>query len=690
MRMIHRSILAFMLLASCGSMLLAAGRALPGDAEAATHGDEAASLQLVRETARAEPDFIFRQYNLGVLSHYSYMLASDGEAMIVDPARDVARYLADADELGIRITTVYLTHSHADFVAGHTELLRATNATIVVNAATRAGYAHRAVKEGDAIAIGRLRGVIMETPGHTPDSTCLYVYAGPDAKTPTLVLTGDTLFIGSVGRPDLMGKGMAAATLAEMGFHSWKDKLSKLPDPVQIYPAHGAGSLCGAHLSDQPVSTIGEQKQVNPYLKYTTLASYVMAVLDGLPEAPQYFAHNAKINHDGPPLVAWNRIDPTPLEPSAAAAAAGNGAWLLDVRDAREFAGAHPRGAINIGIRGRFETWTGIMIPWGEPFILVGSDGEVREAAFRLHRIGYDQPAGRLAGGMAAWQQAGLPAQSVQLVKPRDLYGEMQSGSAPLILDVRLPSEWMGVRIGQTLNIPISKLAADHTRLDPRMPVLAVCNSAYRSSMAAGVLQKAGFEDVRNMEGGGEAWIEAGLPTLGTGAAHAAPSTATAAAPASERVTLNLPDIISPQDLTRRIADLPGSFDIVDIRPGWQFAEYHIPGAVNTSPARVLDDANLVNDTRPLVVVCRDGLISAAVAGQLVLKGHRPVRVLAGGVTRYYDEVARPAGIASDPVPMKTPPATPPTMAPAAQPATPPAIPPAPAPAAPRKKSAGC
>jgi rhodanese-related sulfurtransferase/glyoxylase-like metal-dependent hydrolase (beta-lactamase superfamily II) len=663
-----------------------AGKGLPGDAEASTHGDEAASLQLVQETERKGSDFLFRQYNLGVLSHYSYLIASEGQAMVVDPARDIARYLKDADQLGVRITTVYLTHSHADFVAGHTEFIRATNAVIVVNAATKAGYPHRAVKEGDEIVLGKVRGVVVETPGHTPDGTCLYVHHPSDAKVPKLVLTGDTLFIGSVGRPDLLGKGMSAATLAEMGFRSWKDKLSKLPDDVEIYPAHGAGSLCGAHLSDKPVSTFGEQKRVNPYLQYNDLSGYVMSVVDGLPEAPQYFAHNAKINHDGPPLVDWSRTEPKALSPAEASAAADKGAWIVDVRDAKAFSSAHPRNAINIGIRGRFETWTGIMVTWADPFILVGSDEDVREAAFRLHRIGYDDPAGYLAGGVAAWQKAGLPSQSVQLVKPAELHKQMQAGAAPIILDVRLPSEWMGIRIGQTLNIPISKLATDHIRLDPRMPVLAVCNSAYRSSMAAGVLQKAGFADVRNLEGGGEAWIEAGLPTLGSGSAH---GEASAGAPAG--VKLNLPEIVSPEDLARRVSDLPGSFDIVDVRPAWQFAEYHIAGSVNMPPERAMSNPALVADTRPLVLVCRDGLISAAIAGQLVQKGQRPIRVLAGGVARYHDEIERPAGIASSPTPMKAPAAAAPsaTPAPAREPSAPAPIP-APAPAAPKKKSAGC
>jgi len=436
-------------------------------------------------------------------------------------------------------------------------------------------------------------------------------------------------------------------------------------------------------LSDKPVSTFGEQRQVNPYLKYKDLYGYVMAVVDGLPEAPQYFAHNAKINHDGPPVVDWDQKIPKALGPADASAATDKGAWLVDVRDAKPFAVSHPKGAINIGIRGRFETWTGIMVPWGEPFILIGSEDEVQEARFRLFRIGYDNPAGYLAGGVSAWQQAGLPVQSVPLVKPAELYKQMHAGTSPIVLDVRLPNEWMGIRIGQALNIPISKLAEEHVRLDPRMPVLAVCNSAYRSSMAAGVLQKAGFADVRNLDGGGDAWIEAGLPTLGSDSAHGAAPAAAAS------VKLNLPEIISPEDLARRVSDLPGSFDIVDVRPAWQFAEYHIPGSVNMPPEQAMNNAGLVTDSRPLVMVCRDGLVSAAIAGQLVQKGQRPIRVLAGGVARYYDEIARPTGIASTPTPMKTAPAAAPVAAPAKTPAPGPTAP-APAPAAPKKKSAGC
>jgi rhodanese-related sulfurtransferase/glyoxylase-like metal-dependent hydrolase (beta-lactamase superfamily II) len=667
------------------SALLAAtvhAASLPGDAEAASHGDEAASLQLVKETEQKTPDFVFRQYNLGVLSHYSYLVGSGGEALIVDPARDISRYLKDAQELGLKITRVYLTHSHADFVAGHMELAKAVGAEVIMNEAAKAGYPHKPVKDGDAIAFGTVRAVVVTTPGHTPDGTCLYVYHPATDANPAFVFTGDTLFIGSVGRPDLMGEGMSAAALAEMGYHSWNDKLATLPDETRFFPAHGAGSLCGAHLSDKPVSTIGEQRRGNVYLQHKDLASYIMAVIDGLPDAPQYFKYNAKMNHDGPPLVDWENTTPAALTPADANARMKKGAWLVDLRDAAGFAGGHFADAINIGVRGRFETWTGIMIPWGEPVILTGSDADMREAAFRLKRIGYDAPAGYVPGGVEAWRNAGLPVRTVRLMKPADLYRQMQAAAAPLIVDVRLPSEWMGLRIGNVLNMPLNRLFIDGKRLSKEMPVLTVCNSAYRSSMGAAVLLKMGFTDVLNMEGGSEAWIEQGLPTLGSTAAGAP------AAPAG--VYINLPEPIVPEELAKRQMDLPGTYAVVDIRPAWQFAEFSVPGSVNTPVEQVLNSPVLLADKRPLVLVCRDGTISATVAGALIQKVQRPVRYLTGGATRYYDEIMRPAGIVSGST-MLPGGKTPAPAAPAAvQPAAPAAPAAAPAPAAPRKKSAGC
>ncbi len=661
-------------LAGAGKPLTAA---LPGDSEAAAHGDEAASLQLVKETEIQNPDFIFRQYNLGVLSHYSYLVASQGEAMIVDPARDISRYLEDAQKLGVKITRVFLTHSHADFVAGHSELAKATGATILIGKAAQAGFPHEPLEDGSLIAFGKVKARVLTTPGHTPDSTCLLIES---PVTPGLLLTGDTLFIGSVGRPDLMGGTISAAELASMAWDSWTLKLSKLPNETRIFPAHGAGSLCGAHLSDKPDSTLGEQKRDNAYLQYKDRNSFIMAMISGLPDAPQYFSHNAKMNHDGPPLVAWDANMPPLLSPSEARQKEEAGGWLIDLGDAEAFAAGHAANAINIGIRGRFETWTGIMVPWGAPFVLVGSDEEVREAAFRLHRIGYDAPAGYLAGGTAAWKGAGQPVATITLVRPAELAERIKEGKAPILVDVRLPSEWMGLRIADNmLNYPINTLASDSRRLAKAMPVMTICNSAYRSSMGAAILQKEGFTDVYNLEGGSEAWIDAGLPTLGAAPAQGA------ALPAPG-VYLKLPEPMSSADLARRLMDLPGSLEVVDIRPAWQFAEYHVPSAQSVPVEQLLNNPAYLVDKRPLVVVCRDGSISASVAGALMQKGTRPIRYLLDGTARYYDDIQRPGGIRSEaaPLPLAEPAVQPPPPGPASP------APAAPMPPAPRKKSAGC
>lgn len=628
------------LLSSSSVSIWAIEEKVEGDAEAAKHGYEAAYHQVIEE--ETGPDFLFRQYDLAVLSHYSYMIASGGEAMVIDPSRDVDRYIKDANKLGLEIRRVYLTHSHADFIAGHIELAQKTGAEIMINKDSGAGYPHTPVTDYDEITFGRIRTIVRLTPGHTPDGTCLFLYYPDTAKDPKLVFTGDTLFIGSVGRPDLMGGTMSAAELATMGYNTWQQVLSKVPHETKIYPAHGAGSLCGANLSDEPVSTFGEQWKQNPYFQYKDQATYVMSVLDGLPEAPQYFGHNAKMNKLGPVPVEALKKMPRELTSQEVERMALGGAWLLDVREAGLFSAGHIPGSINIPIRGRFETWVGTMIPWGKPFVIIGSEEEVKEAKFRLTRIGYDQPAGYLKGGIQAWKRDARPVKTVMLVKPHDLNEQIQMGSAPILVDVRLPKEWMGLRIAEKmLNMPINVLHLEAVRLDPAMPVMTICNSAYRSSMGASVLLKAGFKDVRNLEGGSQAWLEAGLPTYSSSKREGKEGGATSA-------YVELPERISARDLAQRLLDLPGSLDIVDIRPPWQFEEYHIPGSVNISVSEVLHDPALLIGKSPLVIVCRDGSVSAAVAGAIFSKSERPVRYLVGGVSRYWNEIMLPPGIVNE------------------------------------------
>lgn len=659
--------------------------ALPAaDPEASAHGDEASTLQVVEQVTL--PDFVFRQYTLGVLSHYSYLIGSGGEALIVDPARDIGRYLEDAKALGLKITRVYLTHSHADFIAGHMELAHAAGAEILVNEATGAQFPHTGVKDGHVLRFGKVRAVVRATPGHTPDGTCLFVHHPEETPAPRMVLTGDTLFIGSVGRPDLLEGSASSAQLAAMLYRSWTQILSKVPDETRIYPAHGAGSLCGVHLSDASFSTFGAQKAENPYLRNKDEASFVMAVLEGLRDPPQYFKHNAAMNRSGPPVIAGEAEDAQALSVTGLRAALNRGAWLLDVREAEAFASGHLPGAMSIPVRGRFESWTGIMVPWGAPVILTGGKGEVLEARARLHRIGVDRVEGLFPDSLDTWKQAGFPLETVTLVEPSALHRQMEQGKAPLIVDVRLPEEWMALRIGRVLNIPLDRLFEEaKKRLDPTMPVLMVCNSAYRSSLAAGIMQKLGFRDVRNLRGGSEAWLREGLPTLGAQPTEKAP-----AADAGGSGALPLPEGMSPGDLATRLMELPGSLDLVDLRPAWQFEAYRLPGSVNVGVEALLQNPAYGTSRRPLVLLCRDGFLSASLAGVLTSRSGRPVRYLRGGVARYYEEIVRPRGTLGD-----RPPAglsgEPPLQAPptGARDEKKEAVPPPP-PQPPKKRSAGC
>jgi hydroxyacylglutathione hydrolase len=307
------------------------------DTESASHGDEAASYQIVN--TYQYPGCRLVQFNLRVLSHYSYMLISGRNALVVDPGRDVFAYLDLAKKEKLKIMGVFLTHNHADFVAGHLELAKAADCHIYASAKSGDQFPHQALKEGSKIAVGEAVVKILETPGHTPDGLCGLVSPKKQPDKPNLILTGDALFIGSVGRPDLMGGTASAASLASQSYDTWTQKLSKLPDNLNIFPAHGAGSLCGAHLSDEPTSTLGAQKLANPYVKHKSRGAYIAAVLEGLPEAPHYFKHNAALNKKGPKLVNWQQ---TPVEKKPAKDVTDpDRFYMVDVRNAKEYAAGH-------------------------------------------------------------------------------------------------------------------------------------------------------------------------------------------------------------------------------------------------------------------------------------------------------------------------------------------------------------
>ena len=276
---------------------------------------------------------------------------------------------------------------------------------------------------------------------------------------------------------------------------------------MKVFPAHGAGSLCGAHLSDKPFSTIGEEKATNPYLKYKNRGEFVAALIQDLPEAPQYFKHNAALNKQGPPRVNWDE-GLTPEATPDKNLTDPEKVYVVDLRNADAYAAGHIPNSVNIALRGRLETWAGTMVPWGSRMVLVGSKEQLKEGILRLHRIGYTPEIITLE----QWKKAGMPVTVSQPVTPSALYELMQKGSAPLIVDVRLPTEWMALKIGTVLNLPLNHLAELSGKLDPEAPLVVVCNSAYRSSMAVGVLERKGFKTVRNLKGGSQAWIDAGLP----------------------------------------------------------------------------------------------------------------------------------------------------------------------------------
>jgi len=662
---LRASVIGFFLAGSAGQA------AAIKDAEAASHAD-AAAVQTVVNTYEFSGVKIV-QLNLAVLSHYSYFVVSGTEALMVDPDRDIQVYLDVAKKAGWTIKGVFLTHSHADFVAGHSEFAKALGCPVYQNKESGAKYAITALSDQQTIPWGEATLQFLATPGHTPDGMCALVFDKADKAKPRAVLTGDTLFVGSVGRPDLMGGAVSAATLAGMSYETWKNTLAKLDDSVIVLPAHGAGSLCGAHLRDEPSSTIGTERASNPYLQHASKNDFITAVLEGLPDAPQYFKHNAAMNREGPPLVAWSA--PLPLAPALDKTLTDiKASYVVDLRDAKSFAAGHIPNSVNIALRGRLETWVGIMVPWGSRTVLCGSGEELKEAVYRLHRVGYD-----IAGtvGFDAWGAARQPVLSNEPIGPQDLYRRMKDGTAPVIVDVRLPSEWMGLRIGNVVNLPLNLLGDfAAAKLDAHEPVVTVCNSAYRSSMGIGVLERKGFTKVASMVGGSEAWIEAGLPVI----QPAAPGGATTAQP--KRV-VKLPDRIDPSALKRLLVDLPGTYDLVDIRPPEQFADYRLPGARNVELADLIAEPAFLTGAGPLVIVDRDGSLAMAAGGILSQKTERPVKVLFGGLDAYWRD-AEMGG------PVKAVPLAPAASAtPSAQPAAP-AQPASQAPQAPKKKSAGC
>jgi glyoxylase-like metal-dependent hydrolase (beta-lactamase superfamily II)/rhodanese-related sulfurtransferase len=460
---------------------------------------------------------LLKQFYLNCLAHASYLVGDEtsGVAAVVDPQRDVDQYLAFAEEHGLRIAHVFLTHFHADFVAGHLELRDRTGATIYLGAAAQAEYAFTPLADGDTVAFGRVRLQALSTPGHTAESISILVYDLDASDTvPHAVLTGDTLFVGDVGRPDLrVALGWSATDLGGLLYDSLRSKLLTLPDSSLVYPAHGAGSLCGKALSKETVSTIGEQRRVNYALQPMSKASFVELVTTDQPDAPSYFTYDAVLNTKERPTLATTlerELEPVTLEHLLALQEVG--AQVLDTRDASEFAAAHLRGSINIGLDGQFATWAGTVLSRDHPLVVVAAPGRERESLLRLGRIGFDHVVGYLQDGMLGLQaRPDLTAVTERLSAPFAAE-RLASAAPPQLLDVRAPGEHQAKSIPGSVHIPLTHLAERVAELSRDRAVLVHCAGGYRSSVAASLLQRHGFTDVSEIAGGLAAWEAAGLP----------------------------------------------------------------------------------------------------------------------------------------------------------------------------------
>ena len=457
----------------------------------------------------------FKQFYLGCLAHASYMIGSGKEAAVVDPQRDVDQYLEAAREHGLEIRYVIETHVHADFVSGHRELARRTGAEIVFGARAPAAFPHRAVRDGDELTIGRVTLTVLETPGHTPEAISLVARDADLPDEPPMLLSGDTLFIGDVGRPDLVGsKGYGADEMARMLYDSLHEKILSLDDAVRVFPAHGAGSLCGRKISADRTSTIGEQRRTNYALQPMSKAAFVEMMTAGLPDAPPYFALNAGLNlGDVPPLA--DLAQPEALTAAGVAERMADGALVLDVRPSERYAPRHIRASLNIGLDGQFATWAGTLIDYDRPIIVVAdSDAEHDEAVVRLARVGLSHVVGYLDGGVGAWESAGLPVSSIEQISVTKLHELLEHVPPEQFLDVRRPVEFSEGAAPGAVPFPLARFAREIPPLDPQAPTVIICGSGYRSSIAASLLESRGYRSMTSVDGGMAAYAQAGLPLV--------------------------------------------------------------------------------------------------------------------------------------------------------------------------------
>ena len=465
----------------------------------------------------------FEQFYLGCLAHASYLIGSKGEAAVIDPQRDVEIYLKAAEENRLKIRHIFETHLHADFISGHRELAARTGAKIYIGEKAGATFPHVAVRDGLEVSFGTCKVSVLETPGHTPESICLVITDFEKRAKPWAVLTGDTLFIGDVGRPDL-SKDFTPQELAGRLYDSLHEKLMKLPDDVLVYPAHGAGSLCGRNMRAERSSTIGAERLTNYALQMKTRDEFVQQLTSNLPARPEYFAKDAEINRGGaaaldqlPELKAISGYELQQL--------IAEGAPALDVRPTEVFAEAHVPGSINIALSGQFASWAGSLLGLSSrPVLIADTREQIEEARVRLARVGIEDLSGYLDGGFAAWAKAGLPTSTIRQLSVRELHEELAASRRPPaslhVLDVRREGEWHGGHLEQAQLWPLDRLKDSLPPLGKDDALAVHCKSGYRSMIACSLLQRAGYRNVSNVVGGFDAWQQEQLPVVHEAAAQ--------------------------------------------------------------------------------------------------------------------------------------------------------------------------
>ena len=454
----------------------------------------------------------FQQFYLGCLAHASYMVGSKGDAVVIDPQRDVEIYLEAAQKNGLTIRHIFETHLHADFVSGHRELAQRTGATIYVGAAAGAKFEHVPLRDGFELQVGDICLTSLETPGHTPESISLVLTDCEHGDEPWAVFTGDTLFIGDVGRPDL-SPTHTPQQLADMMFDSLHHKLMALPDKTLVYPAHGAGSLCGRKMRAESSSAIGTERLTNWALQIKSREDFIDQMTSNLPARPEYFAQDAAINREGAPALS-QLPSLTPVTPADLQHRIAQGVTAVDVRHQDEFAAGHVPNSISIPLGGQFASWAGAVLGLSADPVLIGATPEqISEARLRLARVGIEDVAGYLEGGIAAWTGTGLPLAKVPQVTVQELKAQLDK-RALRVLDVRREGEWSAGRVEGASWHALDNFKHALPELTSDAPVAVHCKGGYRSMIACSFLQRAGHRNVVNVVGGFDAWEKAGLPVV--------------------------------------------------------------------------------------------------------------------------------------------------------------------------------